>query len=193
MNTSPIASEGERAVITEKQFEDIPTPHREAQADLEVTGFGVSEVHAQAAPTNPAALTIPSIGLFSRIVSVGVNEKGDMDVPSGKTNDVGWYQYGVIPGSHGSAVFAAHVFAAFARLDELRLGDSIVVTDTDGVPHKFIVTEITDYALADLSPRTLFERNDDVGINLITCSGSYVPSIDTYDRRLVVHATLSAE
>src|SRR5438552_377745 len=46
---------------------------------------------------NPVELIIPSINLDSPIQSLGLNKLGEMDVPDGRTNNVGWYEYGTIP------------------------------------------------------------------------------------------------
>src|SRR5579872_1397807 len=58
----------------------------------------------------PVWISAPSINLFSPIQKVGVTKAGDLAVPSGHTNNVGWYQNGVKPGETGTAVLDAHVF-----------------------------------------------------------------------------------
>src|SRR3989338_10251998 len=45
-------------------------------------------------PAEPVRLIIPSINIDSPVVGVGINEKGEMDVPDGSTDRVGWYKYG---------------------------------------------------------------------------------------------------
>ena len=139
----------------------------------------------------PVRLIIPSIGLDSKIVNVGVNSKGEMDVPGGDTDNVGWYQGGTVPGRSGSAVIAAHVFAAFERLDELRVGTEIYVETKNGTKLHFVVEEAKTYLLGNLAPSFLFSRNDARRLNLITCAGTFIQSKDTYDHRLVVYAKLS--
>ena len=64
----------------------------------------------------PVHIRDVAIGLDASIVGVGLNEKGEMAVPSGESNNVGWYESGTVPGNYGSAVFDAHVFAAFSQL-----------------------------------------------------------------------------
>src|ERR1700741_1307239 len=84
-------------------------------------------VSAAAKLTNPTAINIPSIKLNSKIEKVGKDDKGRMAVPSGKTDNIGWYERGTIPGETGSAVLAAHVYAAFKNLKKVRTGDEIIV------------------------------------------------------------------
>jgi LPXTG-site transpeptidase (sortase) family protein len=143
-------------------------------------------------PTTPVRLTIPEIGFDNRIIKVGTNSKGEMAVPDGSTTDVGWYSRGTIPGNVGSAVIAAHVFAAFSNLHQLRAGSDIYVTDANGKKQHFVVQETVMYKLADLSPAELFGRNDARRLTLITCAGQLTADHSTYTHRLVVYAVLAA-
>lgn len=138
----------------------------------------------------PVHLSIPSVGIDSPIIGVGTNAKGEMDVPDGDTNNVGWYRHGVKPGGVGTAVFDAHVFAAFEHLAKARVGDDIYVRAADGVQLHFRVTRVATYALTKLAPATLFASSKTRDINLITCAGSFDPVLGTYDHRTIVSATL---
>ena len=75
----------------------------------------------------PERLLVPSLDLNVAIQPVGQNSKGEMDVPSGSSSNVGWYKYGTMPGNVGSAVLDAHVFAVFKDLRYLKIGSSIFV------------------------------------------------------------------
>lgn len=116
-----------------------------------------------------------------------------MDVPSGETSDIGWYQGGPKPGQHGSAVLDAHVFAAFGELDELEVGEHVYVATETGSKLKFEVIETTVYKLSDLSPKQLFQKNDARRLNLITCAGKPTADGSTYTHRLVVYTKLIGE
>ncbi len=139
----------------------------------------------------PARLSIPSIALDSRVVPVGVDSLGDMDVPSGSTSDVGWYAGGTVPGDAGSAVMDAHVFAAFARLSEVKEGDSIYVRMADGTAKRFVVTRAQVYKTGELAPEELFSRAGGRFLHLITCAGEPTPDRASYTHRLVVYAALA--
>ncbi len=138
-------------------------------------------------PATPVRVSIPSISLNSPVVGVGQNEKGEMDVPGGKTNNVGWYKYGTVPGNPGSAVLDAHVFAAFSELKYVKKGSDIYVTTADGMKLHFVVSHVQTYALSDLSPETLFAPSGERLLNLITCAGSPTADGSTYTHRLVVY------
>ncbi len=140
-------------------------------------------------PTVPVRIRIPSVGINSPVVKVGVNTKGEMDVPDGKTDNVGWYKSGTLPGNVGSAVLDAHVYAAFEDLRYLKAGQDIYIENEAGETLHFVVEDSRIYKLSELSPEHLFNRKDARRLNLITCAGKFVKSWNTYDRRLVVYAT----
>ncbi|MBI2474722.1 MAG: class F sortase [Candidatus Taylorbacteria bacterium] len=146
--------------------------------------------YGQSEEQKPAELIIPSIGLHSPVVDVGINDKGEMDVPTGTTNNVGWYMYGTIPGELGSAVLDAHVFAAFKNLKDVKVGDSVFVISKAKKLLHFVVEEATVYDLADVPSQKLFNRRDGIRLNLITCAGELTEDGSTYNKRLIVYARL---
>jgi sortase (surface protein transpeptidase) len=138
----------------------------------------------------PIHIRIPSIGLDSPIVGVGVNTRGEIDVPSGTSNNVGWYEYGTRPGNVGTAVLDAHVFAALKNLYQVSPGADVYVTTKDGQTLHFRVAAIRAYALASLTPAQLFTGKSEHAMNIITCAGSLTRDRSTYDHRLIVYTTL---
>jgi sortase (surface protein transpeptidase) len=139
----------------------------------------------------PSRLIIPSISLNDTIAKVGLNAKGEMDVPAGNTKDVGWYRAGAVPGNVGSAVIDAHVFAAFSKLKNIKIGSDIYVETDSGQRLHFVVSDLQTYALRDVPADILFNRADTERLNLITCAGNLTADHTTYDHRLVVYATLA--
>lgn len=140
----------------------------------------------------PVALSIPSIGLADPIQKMGVLANGQLAVPSGSTLNVGWYAAGTVPGQVGSAVLDAHVFAAFKNLHNVRVGESIYVTDQDGTVLRFVVQTVATFKLGDLSANYLYKRADARRLTLITCAGQLTPDHSTYTERLVVSAVLAS-
>lgn len=112
-------------------------------------------------------------------------------MPNGSTSDIGWFSGGVIPGTVGTAVMDAHVFAGFSMLRVLKVGDDIYVTDANGQQVHFVVMATKTYALSELTPDMLFEETTGRHLNLITCAGSLTPDHTTYDHRLIVYAELA--
>lgn len=141
--------------------------------------------------SEPVRLIIPSIGLDTSIIGVGLNNKGEMAVPSGKTQNVGWYKYGVMPGNTGSAVIDAHVFAAFSQLKNVPVGSDVYIVTNSGQKLHFVVSNAQTFALKNLSSDTLFASTNDKDLNLITCAGSLTADHSTYDHRLIVFTTFA--
>ena len=140
----------------------------------------------------PTRLIIPSIGLNAQIDAVGLNDKGEMDVPDGSSPNVGWYKGGVIPGNMGSAVIDAHVFAAFEELRYLKVGSEVYVENAHGQRLTFVVDDSRVYKLGELTSGMLFGRKDARRLNLITCAGQPTADGSTYTHRLVVYTKLAA-
>lgn len=140
----------------------------------------------------PTYLNIPSINVSAAIYYVGLTSDGSMDIKMGDLSRVAWYQFGPRPGEIGSAVVAGHYGwsgtqgSVFNDLHNLKTGDSVLVTDTNGATIKFIVRETKMYDL-DADTHDIFTSNDNKAhLNLITCYGTWLKSKKTYSNRLVV-------
>jgi LPXTG-site transpeptidase (sortase) family protein len=176
---------------TENQLRAIPLPPNTGENIAAATSSPpVPEPIVPAAPDYPERLAIPAIALSDQIVQVGVTQGGDMAVPAGTTKDVGWYEYGTVPGDTGNAVIDAHVFAAFSKLAKLKTGNDIFVQTTAGKTLHFVVTDVETYPLASVPVDALFGRTDGSHLNLITCAGNLTSDRSTYDHRLIVYTTL---
>lgn len=138
----------------------------------------------------PARIRIPSIKLDAPVQTVGLTSNGEIDVPSGATNNVGWYQYGKLPGDLGNAIFDAHVFAAFKNLRYAKIGDEISVTDAQGSTQRFRITASMVYPVSDVPMERIILDESARNLTLITCAKRFIPSLGTYSHRLVVTATL---
>ena len=144
-------------------------------------------------PGLPARLTIPSINVDANIIYVGLDSKGAVDTPKGPS-EVAWFQLGPRPGSNGSSVITGHfgpwqtgASSVFDNLHKLKPGDKIYVKDDTGESHGFEVTESRLYNPSE-SVNDIFNKNDGVYLNLITCSGDWLKDQKTYTQRLVVFA-----
>lgn len=136
----------------------------------------------------PLRLVIPAIDVDANIQSLGVNTKGEMEVPNNIV-DVGWFELGPRPGKVGSAVIAGHLNGihgengVFANLDKLKKGDLVYIT-----PFTFVVShsQIYDSGYAD----EVFSKNDGIYLNLITCNGPWNRTKKEYNTCLVVFTNL---
>ncbi len=150
----------------------------------------------QAVPDiRPRQIFIPSISLNSRIVDVGTTTDGNLGVPV-NFNDVGWYQFGSLPGEIGSAVFDAHnddgglIPGPFKRLHQVKISDNVYITAADGTIRRFAVTDIQVYPLGQFPSNLVFYDKSGALVKIITCYGTFIPSENTYDQRLIVTGRL---
>ncbi|HVU75313.1 MAG TPA: class F sortase [Candidatus Paceibacterota bacterium] len=170
-----------------------PAAKSESQKDEFKAKIEPKQATLGSADQYPVRLIIPSIGLNAPIEAVGVNAKGEMAVPDGSSNNIGWYKGGPMPGSAGSAVLDAHVFAALKDLRYVKVGEPVYVLTKGGTRLRFIVKESTVYSLSEITPSILFDRSGGQWLNIITCAGQYVPALGTYDHRLVDFALFDGE
>lgn len=141
----------------------------------------------------PERLRIDVLDIDAPIGAYGVAPSGQMDVPDNIT-EVGWYKYGPSPGEPGSAVLAAHVDlrgpgrGLFYDLDQLEVDDEVVVAYSDGESRLFRVVARSTYLKAELPLDTIFSREGDPVLTLVTCGGAFSASQGSYDSNVVVYA-----
>jgi hypothetical protein len=141
----------------------------------------------------PVSLTIPLIGVRTRLVDLGRTRSGAMQVPS-TTKVAGWYTGSPRPGAIGSAVIAGHIDSltgpgVFFRLSELRVGDLVFVRRADGTTVEFRVTGVRSYLKDQFPTETVFGPAPYAQLRLITCGGSFDYATGHYLSNTVVYAT----
>lgn len=143
----------------------------------------------------PITLSIPSIGVLTKVESVGLDEKRNMDVPK-KAENVAWFSLGVKPGEKGSAVMAGHLDdqsgapAVFWNLKNLRIGGKIEVIDTYGKKYNYKVTKVQNYPWNEFPLQKVFADNSAPKLNLITCGGYWDKESKNYTQRTVVYSQI---
>lgn len=149
---------------------------------------------AAATPVDaPASVRVPSVGLELGVVPVGVREDGQMDVPDLVT-ELGWYRYGPAPGADaGSAVLAAHFdsdigAAPMASVLGASAGDIVEVTTAAGDLLLFRITVIEQISKAELPLESLFARDGEHAMQLVTCGGEWDSAAGAYEDNIVVTA-----
>ena len=166
---------------------------------LGISGSGTAAVNAvdtQAAELagEPAFVSIPSTGITSGLIELGLTAERTLEVP----NDflvAGWYKRGPRPGDPGPAIIAGHLDsytgpAVFSRLDQVKPGDQVFVTRKDGTTLEFAVTRIDQYPKRAFPTRQVYGKTDAPELRLITCGGSFDRSAGSYRSNTVVYAKL---
>jgi hypothetical protein len=146
----------------------------------------------------PVSVDIPAIGVTSKLLHLGLNADGTIQVPSLVTsaNEAAWYKYSATPGQIGASVIEGHVDsyqgpAIFYRLGALRPGDAIDVTLADGVTAIFRVTGVREYAKSKFPAKAIYGATDYAALRLITCGGVFDYATGHYLSSTVVFASLT--
>ncbi|MCW2737081.1 sortase [Nocardioides sp.] len=155
------------------------------------TGPGPTRRPRARPPASPRHLAIPSIGVSARLVGLGLQDDGTVEVPSVR-GTAGWFRLGTVPGRRGSAVILGHVDSVdgpdvFADLSALRSPDRVQVVLSDDSLVTFEVTGIETYANADFPADLVYagtrRRRE---LNLVTCGGDYDRERGGYQSNVVV-------
>jgi sortase (surface protein transpeptidase) len=157
-----------------------------------------STVDPQTLPrSKPVSLDIPSIGVHSSLLSLGVNDDGTIEVPSGASYDeAGWYKFSPTPGSLGPAIILGHVdsgargASVFFELGHLRPGNRVIITRLDRSIAVFQITGVRRYAKVRFPTQLVYVNTDHAALRLITCGGSFDFSTGHYADNVVVFASL---
>ncbi len=149
------------------------------------------------APLVPRTITIKKIGVYARILQVGTDAEGRMDVPK-TAYDTAWYTGSSRPGEQGAMIVDAHVMsigglAVFSNLKKLVAGDTISIVRGDGKEFHYTVTLTEQVPVDKVNMGKLLVSHDSTkpGLNLITCGGRYDAETATFDDRTIVYAVQS--
>ena len=145
----------------------------------------------------PVAVDIPAIGVRSRLLRLGINPNGTIQVPSlhSPVDEAAWYKYSATPGQLGASVIVGHVDtyrgpAVFFRLGGLHPGNRVYVVLADGITAVFRVTGVRQYAKSRFPAKIIYGRARDAALRLITCGGSFDYTTLSYRSSTVVFASL---
>jgi hypothetical protein len=169
-----------------------PQPSRATAGVLGPAGRGPSLSRSL-----PVSVNIPAIGVSSKLLHLGLNSDGTMQVPSLTTSaDVAaWYKYSATPGQIGASVIEGHVDsyrgpAVFFRLGALRPGDAVDVTLADGITAIFRVTGVREYLKSNFPAKSIYGSTGYAALRLITCGGTFDYATGHYLSSTVVLASL---
>ena len=143
----------------------------------------------------PVSLTIPLIGVSTKLITLGLASGGSLQVPPiTDTAIAGWYNGSPRPGAIGSAIIVGHIDSVtgpgvFFRLSELRKGDQVYVRRADGTLVKFLVTTVQQYLKDHFPTQAVYGPTPDAELRLITCGGAFDSATGHYLSNIVVYAT----
>lgn len=182
-------------VATGALFFPLSQPDAVALESVTVSSIVVEEPHTteEWIPELPVRLVIPAIDVDAPVQQVGLDPDGSgaMGVPTNFT-DVGWYTGGVRPGMKGAAVMAGHYNgkeipeAVFYDLDQLEVGDQVVVRSAERIEDIFMVVRVETYPYDAPTDEVFLSDDGKARLNLITCGGEWLTEEDQYNERTVV-------
>ncbi|MFC1400776.1 MULTISPECIES: class F sortase [Streptacidiphilus] len=148
----------------------------------------------------PVRLQIPSIGVDTSVMRLGLAADGSVQVPPIEANaPAGWYRNSPTPGQVGPSVILAHVTVGqygngvFLHLSRLRPGDRVVARLQDGASAAFTVYKVQTVAKAEFPTAAVYGNVDRPELRLITCGGPRDSTGHGYLDNVVVYAALTAE
>ncbi len=204
-----------------------PTPPRSAGSidaggppspTIDFSGSGSSEAGSAApsgAPTGsatggpeptplpasrPLRITIPAIGVSSRVNPIGLAPDGTLAVPQPgpHLDEAAWFENSPTPGQPGPSVIEGHVDSeqgpsVFFELGKVRPGDRVLVTRADGVRLTFTVNAVRDYQKSAFPTDVVYGAKDlsRSELRIITCS-DFNPTLRHHVGNEVVFASLTS-
>lgn len=145
----------------------------------------------------PVRVDIPRIGVHSRLLSLGLEHDGTLEVPSLEQAQLaGWYDKGPTPGERGPAVIVGHVDtkkgpAVFYELGRLHPGDAVNVTRKDGKVAAFTVDSVERVSKKRFPTGRVYGEVPFAGLRLITCGGDF--DGHHYTGNTIVYGHLAAQ
>ncbi|GDY32080.1 class F sortase [Gandjariella thermophila] len=149
------------------------------------------------AKVRPVQVRIPRIDAQSSLIAVAVNPDGSMQVPSvDKPMQAAWYRLGPVPGDPGPAIILGHVDGnhqpgIFYRLHELKPGDEVFVTNSDGKQLRFVVDHRDQVPKEQFPNDAVYGNTPDPQLRLITCGGAFDGAVHSYKDNIIVYAKLA--
>jgi hypothetical protein len=178
----------------------LVSQHHAPQPSAAAAGAIGPAGHGPSLPRSvPVSVDIPAIGVTSKLLHLGLNADGTIQVPSLVTSagEAAWYKYSATPGQIGASVIEGHVDsyqgpAVFYRLGALRPGDTVDVTLADGVTAIFRVTGVRQYLKTEFPAKAIYGATNYAALRLITCGGVFDYATGHYLSSTVVFASLTS-
>lgn len=139
----------------------------------------------------PKRINLPTIDTSGYIQSVGIDQNGDIAVPSNVLM-AGWYVSSSRPGDAGLSIITGHrdgvlKGGVFRYIGNLKKGDVFEIEYGDSSLKYFKVVEVRSVSIEEAYD-LLYEQREGIKeqLNLISCSGTYDKTEATYDQRIIV-------
>jgi uncharacterized membrane protein len=132
-------------------------------------------------------VTIPSIGLSSRYVAIGLTASNAIDV---HPSFVGRWNGSAEPGTPGTVFLDGHNPGIFRKVPNIAVGAQITISKASGEVFNYTVVHTETVQLAGINMRAALSTYGGAteGLNMMTCVGTYNAQTGTTDQRHIVYA-----
>jgi sortase (surface protein transpeptidase) len=157
---------------------------------------GLPSAARSATSSRPTAMTIAALSINAApIVPLGLNSDGSLQTPAGE-KEVGWYSGGAAPGENGTAIMVGHLDSTFGsaifwHLKNLKAGDVVSISRSDGHTVEFVVDHLASYSFDNFPDQEVYGATPYPSLRLLTCAGTYSRKTHHYSENLVVYARLT--
>jgi len=150
------------------------------------------------APSLPRYLIIPTLGVDTPILQVGLNDQGAIDTPD-NVFETAWYDASAKPGQLGAMLIDGHISSwtspgVFYAIDTLQPGDDIMVQSGNGAIFTYEVVRTQIYNASDVDMASALAPVNPIkpGLNLISCTGSVITGTSQFNERIIVFAQFAS-
>lgn len=150
----------------------------------------------------PRYFSMPSLNIDqARVIEVGRNDKNEIGTPSG-IFDVGWFNESAMPGQTDtelSIVLDGHnggpnADGIFRKLGDVKNNDTFTLELGNGETLTYEVAENKVVELDNFTNEDMQQAMSRIDgketVTIITCIGNWLPARQTYDKRVILKATL---
>jgi len=142
----------------------------------------------------PVSLIIPSIGVRTGLIHLGITPSGALQVPPTPAV-AGWFTGSARPGAVGASVIAGHIDSVsgpgvFFRLRLLHRGSRVYVRRADGSLAVFAVTSVRSYLKTSFPTQAVYGPVPYAELRLITCGGTFDYATGHYLSNVIAYASL---
>lgn len=141
-------------------------------------------------------LWVPSARIYATVNKVGRTPGGAMGAPD-NPDVIGWLHSSAAPGEAGNSLMVGHRdytdingrvgYGVCWELDKSRLGDAIIVIDTDNaLAYVYEIIEKVTIDPKDSDSLDYLRQTEEPVVTLITCNGSFDVNTHSYSHRLVL-------
>ncbi|GAA5162035.1 class F sortase [Ornithinimicrobium tianjinense] len=172
----------------------VPAPSVRPPQALPETEAGQT-AYPELEASRPVEVRLPSIGVTSRLHSLGLSPDGTLQVPTGALVDqAAWYSGSPTPGEPGPTVVEGHVTgpggrpSVFFALGEVATGDRIEVDREDGRTVAYEVYRVERFAKDDFPTVAVYGPTEGPELRVITCGGAFDEAVGHHVDNVVVFA-----